>query len=334
MLANQFPDADIIDYPELANIYGGVAFFDSAGNGCLAVPVHEPDAARRKGRRSFSEVQLCIRDTMAAWGVKAFQIARAAGWTLEAATQELKKHAVIEVDSVRALGRRACPSVFGMTASELDKRLKQYVASLKASEGQDAVDTLVRSEFTTFGRLGRVHLRSHDFDARLYEAFYGRLPGSFHDKMADALNPRPTEMRFPLPEAAHLSFATGVNLAFLWPEQWLYRLVLGAAAALNAWTHGKPACLMPEEFYALFRCVGSAVIDDDAEHEVVKRFLARMVDDLYGDRAHFLQHAALALNANGLLPEHPHTVAELMRRSIAIVDEDGEPEIFAVSPLR
>lgn len=339
MLASQLMDADIIDYPELANIYGGFAMFDTSGNGYLTVPVQDPDPARGKGRRAFDEDQRRIQETMAAWGVKAFQIARAAGWTVEAATRELKKHAVIEVDSVRALGRRACPSAFGVTAAELEKRLRHHVDNLRETKGQEAVDTLVRSEFTTFGRLGRVHLRSRDFDARLYEAFHGRLAGSFHDKMADALNPRPTEMRFPLPEAVHLSFATGVNLAFLWQEQWLYRLILGAAAALNAWTHRQPASLLPEECYALFRCVETAVPesvapDDDIQHEVVKRILARLVDDLYGDRTRFLANVGQALHADGLLPNRPHTVCELMRRCVSIVDDDGVPEWFAISPLR
>jgi hypothetical protein len=331
MLANRFIDPDIIDHPELANIYPGFGTIDADGNGYLAVPVQEPDAARGKGRRSFGETQRRIQETMSAWGVRAAQVARAAGRTAEETTQELEKHAVIAVSSVRTLGSRACPPVFGVTASELETRLRQQVDNLRTTKGQEAVDTLVRSEFATFYRLGRVHLRSRAFDMRLYEAFHGRLAGSFHDKMAVALNPRVEEARFPLPEAAHLSLVTGVNLAFLWQDQWHYRLLLGAAAALYPWAQGKPADILPEELYTLLRCVQTVDPNDPTEHGETKRFLVSLIYRYQG-RAHFLTHATDALrDAKVLTPDHPRNVAELMRRCITFVDDAGEPESFEVS---
>lgn len=331
MLASQIPDADIIDHPQLANIYGGFGMFDSDGNGYLAL-AFTPPAKAEKGRRALDADQRRIQHTMAAWSIRAFQIARAAGWTSDAATQELEANKVMEVDSARTLGRRACAEVFGRSAVELDKALQHYVEALKAEKGQEAVDELVRSEFRTFANLGIAHLRSRDFDARFYEAFHGRQPGTFHDKMADALNPRPTEPYFSLPIAAHLSFLTGVNLAFLWQQQWYYRLLLGTAAALHPWSTGDDAELWPEQLYALYRCVETAPAhvgyqDDEEQHDGVKRFLANRV----GNRAAFLKQAEQMLSAEGLLPERPRTVFELECHCVGLVDPHGVPFVFALS---
>lgn len=79
--------------------------------------------------------------------------------------------------------------------------------------------------------------------------------------------------------------------SFLWQDQGLYRLVLGAATALNAWTHFTPANLSPAEFYTLFRCVESADAEDPFEHGLVKCVVARLIDDLYCDRRLFLHNA-------------------------------------------
>jgi len=336
MNANLFVDPDIIDYPELSNIYGGFAVFDSAGNGCLAVPVQQPDAAPGKGRRSLGEDQRLMHDTLCAWSLRAFHIARAAGKTPEEALAMLGKYATspISAESARTIGRRVCRTIFGFTASQLGQCLQHYVETLRANQGEEAVETLVAAEFETLANLGRAYKRGVGFDADLYDAFHGRSPGAFHEKMAKAINPRPSETHLSLPIAAHLSFLTGVNLAFLWQDQWLYRLVLGAAAALNAWTHNKPANLSSAEFYTLFRCVESADPDDPTEHGLVKCVLARLIDDLYGSRPHFLDHAEQALIGDGLLPDRPHTVAELVCRCSAIVDDNDEPDGFEVSTLR
>ncbi|EZP51331.1 hypothetical protein [Sphingomonas sp. RIT328] len=55
----------------------------------------------------------------------------------------MEKHTVIAVSSVRTLGSRP-PPTFGVTASELETRLRQQVDNLRTTKGQEAVDTLVR----------------------------------------------------------------------------------------------------------------------------------------------------------------------------------------------
>lgn len=329
-----FRDPDIIDHPEFANIYGGFGVFDSDGNGYLALPF-SPPAKAEQGRRPLDEDQRRIQHTMAAWSIRAFQIARAAGWTSDAATQELEANKVMEVDSARTLGRRACAEVFGRSASKLDEVLRHHVETLKTEQGQEAVDTLVRSEFATFANLGRAHLRSRDFDARFYEAFHGRQPGTFHDKMAEAFNPRPTEPYFTLPIAAQLSFLTGVNLAFLWQQQWYYRLLLGTAAALKPWATRDDAKLLPEQLYVLYRCVETATDHvgyqpNEEQHDGVKRFLAHLV----GDRPAFMEQAEHMLSAEALLPDRPRTVFELERHCAGLVDPQGDPFHFILSAPR
>lgn len=334
MRAAKFIDADIIDHPELANVYGGFGVFDTAGNGYLAVPITTPDAAERPGRRSLTEVQHAVRDALSAWSIRAFYTARAAGKSPEEADAMLRKHAAttFSADSARKKGQAACRTVFGMDPAQVAEETRRTIENAKAKGGESAVKTIVDAAFTTYGNMGRAFTRSRDYDARLYEAFHGRAPREFHEKMADAVNPRPAEAHFSLPIAAQLSFLTGVNLAFLWQDQWHYRLVLGAAAAIHPWTRNEPAELLPEQLYALVRCAETANHHDPKnEHGLVKCFLARMIDKHQG-RAHFLHHARRALIDARLLPERPHTVPGLMRRAAAFVDDDGQPASFAITP--
>lgn len=325
-------DADLIDYPELANIYGGLAALDIDGNGYLAVPIITPELAERPGRRPLTEVQQRLRDTLSAWSVRAFHIARATGKTPEEAQAMLDEHAtVFSAGSARAKGSAACRAVFGIGPDKLGQQLQSIVDDARTKGGEQTVTQIVDAAFTTVANLSRAFNRSKGYDARLYDAFYGRTPGAFHDKMADAVNSQPREHHHSLPIAAQLSYLSGVNLSFLWPDQWLYRLPIGTAAALHPWTRNEAAELLPEEFYTLVRCVETADPDDPTEHGLVKCFLASMVDQHQG-RCHFLHHARQALHEDGLLPEPPRTVHELMRRTARILAENGDPASFVITP--
>lgn len=325
-------DADIIDYPELANTYGGIAVLDGDGNGYLAVPIVTPEMADRPGRRSLTEVQKHLRDTLSAWSVRAFHTARAAGKTPEEAQAMLGAHAtVFSADSARTKGPAACRTVFGIGPDELAQRLRHIVDDARAKGGEQVATQIVDAAFTTVANLSRAFNRSRGYDGRLYDAFYGRTPGTFHDKMANAVNPQPREHHLSLPIAAQLSYLSGVSLSFLWQDQWLYRLPLGTAAALHPWTRNEAAELLPEEFYTLLRCAETADPSDPTEHGLVKCFLANMVDQHQG-RAHFIHHATQALCEEGLLSDRPRTVTELMRRVTRIVAADGKPASFVIMP--
>lgn len=325
-------DADIIDYPELANTYAGFAILDAEGNGYLSVPIVTPDMANRPGRRTLNEVQKVLRDTLSAWALRAFHTARAAGMSVEDAQAMLAEHAtVFSASSARAKGPDACRRVFGVDPDMLAQRLRNIVDDARAKGGEQAVADMVTAAFATVANLSRAFNRSRGYDGRLYDAFYGRTPGTFHDKMANAVNPQPREHHFPLSIAAQLSYLSGVSLSFLWQDQWLYRLPLATAAALHPWTRNEPAELLPEEFYTLFRCVQTADPSDPTEHGFVKCFLAKMVDQHQG-REHFLHHTSQALREEGLLPKRPRTVTELMRRVTQIVTPDGKPASFYITP--
>lgn len=327
-------DADLIDYPELTNVYGGVAVLDADGNGYLAVPIVTPELAKRPGRRTLTEVQKLLRDTLSAWAVRAFHTARAAGKTPEEAEAMLGAHAtVFSAGSARTKGPDACRAVFGVGPDELAQRLRVIVDDARTKGGEQAVTQIVNAAFTTVANLSRAFNRSKGYDGRLYDAFYGRTPGTFHDKMANAVNPQPREHHLSLPIAAQLSYLSGVNLASLWQDQWLYRLLLGTAAALHPWTRNEAAELLPEAFYTLVRCVETADPDDPTEHGLVKCFLANMVDKHLG-RTRFLDLARQPLHEEGFLPERPRTVPDLMRRAARIINENGDPARFVITPRR
>jgi hypothetical protein len=325
-------DADIIDYPELANIYGGIAILDAVGNGYLAVPITTPEEAERPGRRSLTEVQQLLRNALCAWGLRAFHTARAAGMSPEQAQAKLEAcKTIFSAASVRAKGPPACRAVFGITPARLSDELQRIVGDAMTRGGEQAVEQVVDAAFATFTNLAHAFARSRGYDGRLYEAFYGRASGAFHDKMADAVNPQPSEAHLSLPIATQLSYLSGVNLSFLWQDQWLYRLVLGTAAALHPWTRNEAVELLPEQLYTLLRCVETAAPNDPTEHGLVKAFLASMADQHQG-HDHFLHHARDILHADGLLPDAPSTVTELVRRSARIVADDGEPASFVILP--
>jgi len=323
MFASTLVDPDIIDHPELSNIYAGFIVMDDDGNSLLPVPFQEPDMADGRGRRPRSEDQLRIYNALCAWGVRAFLTARAAGKSPDEARELLEKHAppVATAESTRTVGRRVCQEVFGVKVPQLTDMVKNHVEAMRTNLGEKAVEANMFAELSIYANLGRTYHRSLGHEARLYEAHHGRQPGDFHDKMADAINPLPREEHFPLFVAAQLSYLTGVNVATVWQDQWHYRLVLGTAAALNPWTRRAEARLRPEEFYTLFRCVESADPDDESGHGRAKQFIAEQV----GDRADFLQQAEAVLHDMELLPDRPLTVFLLMRHCRDIVGEDGEP---------
>lgn len=330
MFANTFTDPDIIDYPELARTHGGHGVVDVNGRGYLAVPFDRPDRVRH-GRRSLTEDQAMLRNAMCCWSLKAFHAAREFGYSPEDARAMVAEYCrVLAIDSAFTIGRRECEVALGMDARELALQVQANMRAAIATGG-DAPMALLHAELATFANLGRAYTQSLSLDANIYEAFHGRLPGSYDDKIAVAFNT--TEASFSLPVAAHLTMLTGVNMAGIWPQQHFYKPILDAVAALNDWNRFEPATLLLEDYYALFRCVQSVDLDDRTEHGEVKRFIAHQVDSFHGDRELFLDEAADYLTSAGLLLPPPQTMPELLRRCIALDDPGGQPRKFTVLPL-
>jgi hypothetical protein len=336
MTTKSFVDADIIDYPELANIVGGYGIVDAEGRGYLPVPFGQPDRVGQ-GRRPLSEVQERLRSVLGCWALRSFHALRGGNMSLEDTMEVLQSYVPVALSASSAIkaGHSACLDIFGVSVPTLGQNVQDHVRALM-EHSLEAAKTAVHYELQTFFHLGRAYSRSLSFDRGLYAAFHGRSSDDLENKIADAFNPLPNEQHFPLPIAAHLSFITGINMADLWQDQWIDRLLLGTAAALNPWSTFKPAQLLPEHYYVLFRCAVAAEpeIVEGGDREVVQRFIAHQIDNCHGDREHFLHNAGQDLSEAGLLTDPPRTVAELIRRCMALDGPDDTPRWFTIPTLR
>lgn len=335
MSTKTFIDADIIDYPELANVVGGYGIVDAQGRGYLPVPFDLPNRAGQ-GRRPLSDVQKHLRAVLGCWALRGFHALRAIGLSEGDTMEVLNSYASVALSAASAIkaGHEGCVSIFGVSVSTLGQNVQDHIRAV-LGHSREATKTLIQHELNTLLQLGRAYSRSLSHDRGLYEAGHGRAPGDTAGKVADAFNPLPNEQHPPLQISAHLSFITGVNMADIWQDQWTDRLLLGTAADLHPWSRFEPAKLLPEHYYVLFRCAASLdpEIKEGPDREVVRRFLALQIDEYYGDREHFLHQAEQELGKAGLLGERPYTVAELIRRCMALDGPDGTPRRFTIASL-
>ena len=114
-----FDDPDIIDHPQLANVYGGYGIIDSQGRGYHAVQFDQPER-RSRGRPSLTETQRTLNNVMCCWGLRAYHTAREFGHTPDEAHEMVKDHAWRVCGemgtSLLAFGRRHCQATLRCSA--------------------------------------------------------------------------------------------------------------------------------------------------------------------------------------------------------------------------
>lgn len=336
-------DPDIIDHGELAA--GGDAGGD---NPYLMVPVLTPLRPLRRGRPSLDDDARQLRYFFCAWSLRAFHMARALGRNSPEAHAMLDRHVTsMTAVSAMTIGRKVCQDIMGVEAEAYGKRIQQQMKALCAERGQEHAEAVLVDALDLFGHLDHACKRALGLKTRIYNACHGPAPSD--DAFGAALSPLASEDHFPLPVAARMSLMTGVNMAWLWQDQWYYRYVLQAATALRNWTRGEDAELSLAEYYILYRCALSANPDDDTQHGWVKCFLARQVEAFHAPREHFLTQAEGYLREVGLLPRprtvarmfqglfperprHPRTVTELLRRCEAVSNDNGGAPLILLTP--
>lgn len=307
-------DADIIDYP----VYGNFS----------AVPFQVP--GRVEGDESpVSDEQWDVFATFEAWAVKMYLTAKASGRSWEEASALLYEHvgAFGTPDGVPSDTSRSCEKTFGMTSERLAEKVQGDVTVL-LDKGMFAVEMNLASELNILADLKRAYARIAGFDSRRYDAYHGGSPDRFRANMANAFDVRPGEELCSSVSAVQLAHLSGVNMALVWQDQWMYRLVLGTAAALNPWTRRKAAHLLPYELYVLYRCVEDAAGLDRSEYRAAKRYIANLV----GDRKHFLRGVKKQLSNIQLLPKRPLSARQLIHHCGRLIGNDGQCFGYVLPP--
>ncbi len=331
-MTNLYPDPDIVDYPHLWAAYSGFSVIMPNMPGVLPVPVDPPSKRADRGARPLSETQADLRQTLCCSVLGAYATLRAAhpDWSELDIEEEIDPYltAPITVRTAREAGRQIVRGFLGISARELD--LRAQAAFDQAEDKQAHID----------GELGNVRImaqsywRARLFEAAMYEAFHGRDPGSFDDKLAKAVNTGPQQAPLDAPKAARVALMSGVNPAVFWQALWQYRYPLEVCAAMNRWRSNAPASLYVEEYYTLFRCVESAPSDPKDAWDHLKNMIRDEVEHHIGIDL-FMSHAVPKLERHGLLTPLPETVHELFTRSVEIDDDTpGESTYELVFPFR
>ena len=320
---NIYPDPDILDYPHIWAAYSGFSLIMPDMPGVLPVPIDPPGKRKGRGARKLSETHADLRNALCCSVLGAYATLRAADpdrneLDIEDDISRYLK-ALMTVRTAREKGREIVRDFLGINSRELD--LRAQAAFAQAEDKQAHID----GELNNVQIVAQTYARARQFDAGVYEAFYGREPGSFDDKLGRAVNSAPDQAPLDQPKAAQVALLSGVNPAVFWPTLWQYRYPLEVCASMHHWLTHNPAPFYVEEYYTLFRCVESAPAQPKDPWDHLKNLIFIMVEQHVGIDI-FMAEAVPKLEGHGLLRPRPKTVHDLFERSVAI--DDDTPEEF------
>lgn len=318
MPVNLYPDPDIVDYPHLWAAYSGFALIMPNMPGVLPVPIDPPGKREGRGARPLSETQADLRKALCCSVLGAYATLRAADPDRSELDieEEIDPYvrAWMTVRTARETGREIVRGFLGISSRELDLRAQAAFAQAEDKQAH------IAGELGNVQIVAQAYARARVFDAGVYDAFHGRAPGSFDDKLAKAVNATPEQAPLDQPKAAQVALLSGVNPAVFWPSLWQYRYPLEVCTSMHCWLTRSPATLYVEEYYTLFRCVESAPAKPKDPWDHLKNLVRSMVEQHVGIDI-FMAEAVTKLERHGLLRPRPETVHDLFARSVAIDDD-------------